>query len=122
MEGLVTEIGRLFLAHGLLGAVCIIEAFVIVYQYRQHGRSLDSRFSDYERMITAREAVAKALDTNSIALEANNRAMEARTRATEELARQIGDQRRVIELLVQQLTIETSMRGRIDALSRNPNT
>ena len=89
MEGLATEAGKAFLTQGILGALVLILLGAVVFLYREGRASDQKRFDELQKIIEARETVAKALGMNSLALEANNKAMEARTRATEEMAREV---------------------------------
>jgi uncharacterized protein Yka (UPF0111/DUF47 family) len=70
-----------------------------------------------QKIIDAREQVAKALNMNSLALEANNRAMDARTRATEEMAKEIETLRREIENAERQGGFnDERVRGKLDEI------
>ena len=102
MEGLATEAGKQFLTQGILGTLCIILFGTIVYLYRDKKTCEAARLAELERMIEAREALAKALAANTLALEANNKASEARMQATEDIAREVADLKQTIHLAVQQ--------------------
>ena len=90
MEGLATEAGKAFLTQGILGVARPDPPGCGGLPHTARARASDQkRFDELQKIIEARETVAKALGTNSLALEANNKAMEARTRATEEMAREV---------------------------------
>jgi hypothetical protein len=119
MDTLLTDSGRFLLAQGLLGVLVLVLGVVVWLLYREIRSTNDKRFEELQRIIDARESVAKALNTNSLALEANNRSMDLRTRATEEMAREVGELRRVIEKAILEGTFhDESLKKEFDTLLR----
>jgi replicative DNA helicase len=117
MEALATEAGKAFLTQGILGSLVLILLGAVVFLYREGRGSDQKRFEELQKIIDAREQVAKALNMNSLALEANNRAMDARTRATEEMAKEIETLRREIENAERQGGFnDERVRGKLDEI------
>jgi replicative DNA helicase len=117
MEALATEAGKAFLTQGILGSLVLILLGAVVFLYREGRGSDQKRFEELQKIIDAREQVAKALNMNSLALEANNRAMDARTRATEEMAKEIETLRREIENAAKQGGFnDERVRGKLDEI------
>jgi hypothetical protein len=119
MEALLTEGGRFFLTQGVLGIIVLVLGIVVYLQWREIQALHQKRYEELERFIDARESVAKALNTNSLALEANNRSMDLRTRATEEMAKEVGELRRIIEKAILEGTFhDESIKKEFDTLLR----
>ena len=119
MDVLLTESGRFFLTQGVLGIVVLVLGIVVVLQWREIQALHQKRFDELERIIDARESIAKALNTNSLALEANNRSMDLRTRATEEMAKEVGELRRIIEKAILEGTFnDENLKKEFDNLLR----
>jgi hypothetical protein len=117
MEALAAEAGKAFLTQGILGSLVLILLGAVVFLYREGRGSDQKRFEELQKIIDAREQVAKALNMNSLALEANNRAMDARTRATEEMAKEIETLRREIENAERQGGFnDERVRGKLDEI------
>jgi hypothetical protein len=119
MEALLTEGGRFFLTQGVLGIIVLVLGIVAYLQWREIQGLHQKRFEELERFIDARETVATAMNANSLALEANNRSMDLRTRATEEMAREVGELRRIIEKAILEGTFhDESIKKEFDTLLR----
>ncbi len=119
MEALATEAGKAFLTQGILGSPELILLGAVVFLYREGRGSDQKRFEELQKIIDARESIAKALNMNSLALEANNKAMEARTLATQEMAKEVANLRREIETAAQQGAFnDERVRGKLDEILR----
>ena len=117
MEALATEAGKAFLTQGILGSLVLILLGAVVFLYRESRSTDQKRFEELQKIIDARESVAKALNTNSLALEANNRSMDLRTRATEEMAREVAELRQELLSAVKQGDLkEERVREKIDEI------
>jgi biopolymer transport protein ExbB/TolQ len=119
METLLTDSGRYLITQGVLGVIVLVLGIVNWLQYRENRTTNEKRFEELQRIIDARETVAKAMNANSLALEANNRSMDLRTRATEEMANEIADLKRVVETAMQQGAFaDERVKERFDELLR----